>query len=245
MHSLPPWEAPNASKLSAASTGGEETLTSERTYVLFLFMAPPAPPMEDRHSAMLAELAAMSLTLARDLQNRALEAESVEDAARLAAAFHQVSRGLRQTLALELKVIRYKDSVAREAAEAAEAKAAAERLAVETHAQAMGARREALRDQVGRCIWTEGEDLSRDEFPEGFEPPEDPERLARDLERWLDIAVQRPDFVDADFDLLAIEACDVIGADANILYEIHEPAPRAAPQPGARQPGVPQPADSS
>ncbi|WP_334165496.1 hypothetical protein, partial [Phenylobacterium sp.] len=68
-------------------------------------------PAQDRHSAMLAELAAMSLTLARDLQNRALEADTPAEAAKLAAAFQRVARGLRQTLALELKVIRFRDEM--------------------------------------------------------------------------------------------------------------------------------------
>jgi hypothetical protein len=51
------------------------------------------PQPQDRHSAMLAELAAMSLTLARDLQARALEAESVEDATRLSPPFTRCRAG--------------------------------------------------------------------------------------------------------------------------------------------------------
>ncbi|MCR5879149.1 hypothetical protein [Phenylobacterium sp. J367] len=66
---------------------------------------------EDRHTVTLRALAGMSLELCRDLQQRALNAESPEDAVRLATAFHRVSRGLRQTLALELKLVRYKDEL--------------------------------------------------------------------------------------------------------------------------------------
>jgi hypothetical protein len=158
-----------------------------------------------------------------------------------------VSRGLRQTLALELKVIRYKDELAREAAEDAEEAAAVERFAVETHAQAVAGRREAIRDHASGAIWTEAEDLEgRD-----FETPDDPERLAGELEAWLDAAVRRPDFLRADIDLLVIEACEAIGADPNILYEIHDrgrPAPPVQPpeaQPPEPQPRASEPADSS
>ncbi|WP_374470565.1 hypothetical protein [Phenylobacterium sp.] len=203
-------------------------------------MSSPTPLPEDRHSAVLAELAAMSLTLARDLQNRALEAESVADATRLAAAFQQVSRGLRQTLALELKVIRYRDELAREAAAADEECAAVERMLAENHAEAVRRRGEQIRSRVSHAIWFEEEDLSSDELPEGFEPPEDPEALAEALDRWVEAAMRRGDFLRTDYVDLVFEACEAIGADVRVLYETREPT-RAAP--AARPP--PGPADSS
>ncbi|WP_374471148.1 hypothetical protein [Phenylobacterium sp.] len=188
----------------------------------------------------------MTLTLARDLQVRALEAQTTEEAARLARAFQQVSRGLRQTLALELKVIRYKDEQAREAAAAEAEVEALQRRAAEARDQAVEKRRRAIRDRAHQAIWTEAE---ADEFPEDFEPPEDPERLARALEAWLDEAVRRDDFLTDDFDILVIEACDAIGADAGLLYDI-EDRPWSPPDPASAsaEPDpapTPQPADSS
>ncbi|HVI34393.1 hypothetical protein [Phenylobacterium sp.] len=81
---------------------------------------PPIPAIaEDRHGRILAELAGLSLELARDLQARALAAESAEDAAKLAAAFHRTARCVRQCLALEAKLVH---DLAREARVAAEAR---------------------------------------------------------------------------------------------------------------------------
>ncbi len=198
---------------------------------------------------MLAELAAMSLTLARDLQNRAMEAESSEEAARLAAAFHQVSRGLRQTLALELKVIRYKDEQAREAAATAKDAAAAEQLVAETHARAVADRREAIGERAREAIWTETETLEDFEVEDhGFDYPDDPERADAELEAWLDAAVRRADFLRADIDLLVIEACEAVGAEPRILYDIRDvpaPAEPAGARPAAEPAQPLEPANSS
>lgn len=197
--------------------------------------ADAAPPAEDRHTAMLRELATMSLTLARELQQRAMQAETTDEAARLATAFHRVSRGLRQTLALELKVIRYKDQAAREAKDAAEAAAAALRP------QAIAQRREEVRKRASRAIWVEHE--RPDWEAEGDdadlpEPPQDTRRLAYDLARWLDRAVSRPDFLSAEVDDLVLEACAAIGADPAFIYgPTRRPAPGPACEPALADTG--------
>lgn len=182
-----------------------------------------APPAEDRHTAMLRELAAMSLTLARDLQQRALQAETPDEAARLAAAFHRVSRGLRQTLALELKVLRDRDDQAREADAAAQAAAEAARP------QALARRREEVRRLTSQAIWTEHDRPDwRADGRAGTDdldlpaPPSDTARLARDLHAWLDDAVRRPDFLICEVDDLVRDACAAIGADPAFIYP---PAP--------------------
>ncbi|HVI30674.1 hypothetical protein, partial [Phenylobacterium sp.] len=173
---------------------------------------------QDRHSAMLAELAAMSLTLARDLQNRALEAETPEEAAKLAAAFHRVARGLRQTLALELKVIRYKDEAAREGGAPPPAPAPLESLGPTAPAAGVARRLAAVRRRI-RDAWSEHE--AADWLPDDAEdapkrpprpPPSDP--LWGRLDAFLADAGERPDLLEADFDILVIEACDAIGLDA-------------------------------
>lgn len=71
-----------------------------------MFMSSSVHISETRHGLILAELASLGLTLARDLHERALAAESAEGAAKLATAFHHISRGVRQSLALEAKLSR-------------------------------------------------------------------------------------------------------------------------------------------
>jgi hypothetical protein len=177
-------------------------------------MTPADATTEDRHGRILAELAGLSLELARDLQARATAAESGEEAARLASAFHQVSRGLRQTLALELKVIRFRGELAREA-QAAEAAEVRRRVAVRD--AAVEARRWEVASQVRPLIWTEREDeLSDAKRAEA-------ERLDLDFDGWLQEAQRRPDFLEVDVDDLIIEACEVLGFDTALLYEPVDP----------------------
>ncbi|HVI34079.1 hypothetical protein [Phenylobacterium sp.] len=188
-----------------------------------------APPAEDRHTAMLRELAAMSLTLARELQQRALQAETPDEAVRLATAFHRVSRGLRQTLALELKVVRHRDDQAREAQVATDA--AAEAAAAALRPQAIADRREQVRKLTSRAIWTEHDPPDWRAEADDLDlpaPPQDTTRLACDLQRWLDRAVRRADFLSAPVDDLVREACAAIGADPAFIYA---PARAPAPEP--------------
>ncbi|MFN4178656.1 hypothetical protein [Phenylobacterium sp.] len=60
----------------------------------------------DMAEAMLGRFAELSLELAAGLQARALATEDDEQAARIASAFHQVGRSLRQSLALRDKLRR-------------------------------------------------------------------------------------------------------------------------------------------
>ncbi|WP_374468499.1 hypothetical protein [Phenylobacterium sp.] len=201
----------------------------------------------DRHSAILAELAGMTLALARDLQNRALEAERVEDAVKLSGAFQRVSRGLRQTLALELKVIRERDAAAREARDSAERAALQAEADARLRQQSVARRCAAIRDRVDNAFWSEQENGDWDEDDERARrrPPSDP--VWRRLEAFLDEAAQRPDFLADDFDILVIEACDTIGVDATLLYDIVDngpPAPSGRPD-VAGPCAEPQAADSS
>jgi hypothetical protein len=103
---------------------------------------------ETRHGHILAELASLGLTLARDLHARALAAETAEEAAKLAGAFHRISRGVRQSLALEAKLERDQRAHNLQHAPLREK----ERLArvSRRHTQVFRA--------VERLIWTEAED---------------------------------------------------------------------------------------
>ncbi|WP_374468393.1 hypothetical protein [Phenylobacterium sp.] len=184
-------------------------------------MSDPAAIAEDRHGRILAELAGLSLALARDLQARAMAAETTEEAARLAMAFQRVSRGLRQTLALELKVIRYRDALAREAAQAearAQAAAAAPRPSAPP-AEPSGdkpvfRRSEAIAKDVESLIWDEAETPDWDEAVA--------RRRQAALSDWLDAAVARPDFLENDLDDQVIAACRAAGVDPNRLYVLDD-----------------------
>ena len=62
--------------------------------------------MVKRHAAVLEDLAALGLEIARDLKTRALQAKTAAEAEGLALAFHRVSRAVRLTLALEARLAR-------------------------------------------------------------------------------------------------------------------------------------------
>jgi hypothetical protein len=173
----------------------------------------PQPPIaatgEDRHGRILAELAGLSLMLCRDLQARALAAETTEEAAKLARAFQTTARGLRQTLALDLKVIRYRDEVAKELAKAEAARAADAERPLSVRAPDHFRRRDTVATQVERLIYseTEGEELDDAAFDARCT------RLQNKLNDWLELAVERPDFLREEVDRQIAEACQAIGVD--------------------------------
>ncbi|HEX3701024.1 MAG TPA: hypothetical protein VHV27_10160 [Phenylobacterium sp.] len=103
--------------------------------------------MSARHGRILEDLAELGLGLARDLQVRALAAETAEQASDLSMAFHRVSRSVRQTLALEARLHR-------EQLRHAEAEAIEELRQRPARAEQ---RRRDLHARVKRLIWTERE----------------------------------------------------------------------------------------
>ncbi|MFC3070085.1 hypothetical protein [Phenylobacterium soli] len=103
--------------------------------------------MADRHREALQELTRMGLELARDLHEAALSAATLEDKDRAAAAFHRISRSVRQSMALES---RFEREAQRKAIEAERAASAA-RVTTLVHRQA-----EAV-SAIERLVWTEYE----------------------------------------------------------------------------------------
>ena len=133
-------------------------------------MVPPSDMIE-RHGLILAELAQAGLALALDLQARALAADTPEQAASLAQAFHAVGRSVRQTLALEARLHRDHQRAERE-----------DRLDAQRQANTRNLIRKAqLRSAVEGVIWTEYE---------GTEA----ENLLDDLDHHLDEAILYDDF---------------------------------------------------
>jgi len=101
----------------------------------------------ERQDRILAELSELGLELARDLQACALAADEASAKADLSLAFQRTSRSVRQTLALEAKLERDRQTAEREDREVAK--------------RAEGfraARRKAqVRLAVERCVWSEAE----------------------------------------------------------------------------------------
>ena len=69
--------------------------------------------MGRRHGAMLGELAALGMDLARGLKARADAAASDAEAQALAMAFHRIARDVRLTLALESKLACERETIVR------------------------------------------------------------------------------------------------------------------------------------
>lgn len=103
--------------------------------------------MAERHGRMLAELGELGLSLARDLQGRALSAETPQEASQLADAFNRISRSVRQSLALEAKLLR--DSLR-------DAREERDRQVRETELR-KAARKAELKKRVCALVWTETE----------------------------------------------------------------------------------------
>jgi hypothetical protein len=157
-----------------------------------MFMSNSAQEMADRHSRMLADLAELTLTAARDLQVRLVKAETPSEAAELGLAFQRVSRSLRQTLLLEGKLAREHRAGDREEAAAAQ----------KAREAGLRERKDRLRSAVTR------------EIAEACESLEEAEDFATSLEQMLDGYVLDPEFADASLDELAEVICQDLGLPA-------------------------------
>jgi len=194
----------------------------------------------ERQDAVLAELSELGLTLARDLHARALAAESPQDADRLALAFQRVSRGVRQTFALELKIDRDRRACDREMA-VSELEAAV-RLAREAEAEAkaappvdpavleararVGSRKDRVKGALNRLIWTEAEG-DEDEY----------DVLTEDLDHRLGEAARRRDFLDLPLETLILQLKADMGLKGALrLTACSAPPPDPQPDP---DPGPP------
>jgi len=129
----------------------------------------------ERADLYLDELAKLGLTLARDLHERACAAEDPEVCARLALAFHTVSRGVRQSLALQQRLAR--DRLRAEAEQREDRKAAKE------------TRKAQVRAAVVRLAWTEKPDWNEYELRGRLSPILDVEA---ETEEFLQGARNRP-----------------------------------------------------
>jgi hypothetical protein len=121
------------------------------------------PETAERQSRVLAELAELGLGLARGLAARAAAAETDAAAEGLALAFHRVSRSVRLTLALEVRLERERLQGVRETRK-------------ET-VHAAETRKEQVRQALGRAIPTETESDEAERLWDALEERLDEEAL--------------------------------------------------------------------
>ena len=115
----------------------------------------------ERQGRVLGELAELGLAFARDLKARVEAVTSVQDAEKLALAFHRVTRTVRLTLALESKLARERHEIGK--------------LDRASARQATYARKGQVRAVVSRDIWNETEGEAAEALIEALD-----ERLEED-----------------------------------------------------------------
>ncbi|MFC3068530.1 hypothetical protein [Phenylobacterium soli] len=127
--------------------------------------------------AGLSRLFHLGMELAERIQQDAMEAEEPADRAKLATAFHRISRSVRQTAALKLRLEREAKRAVRE--DQAAVRADRERQ--------VDLRKTKVKAQVEQLIWTEHEG-------------EEADRCESILDDLLDADALQDDFLDQDLD---------------------------------------------
>lgn len=170
--------------------------------------------MIERHAAILAELSELGMAFARDARRDAEAAETPEERARQALVFQRVSRSIRQSLALEARLVR---ELKRDAREEADRAARLDR-------ERVNARRNRIRNGVDALIWRETEDMDE----------HDEEAFDERIEDAVHVEVMSEGFFSDD---LADQVGRVlerlgfqVGTDG-VVRRVPQPEPEAAPDP--------------
>jgi len=170
--------------------------------------------MAERHGRMLKRLGEMSMALAEETFEAARNAKDPQERERLAAAFHRLSRSLRQTLALEARLERERHRQRIEA----------ERHADELRQVRVKGRRDQVNASLTRLIWTEAERCDYDD-------------LLRDLDKILNDEALREDFLDGPVE----DLIERISADLGFVNEEDEEDEDVPdPSPLAGEGGLPE-----
>ena len=122
----------------------------------------------ERQGRILAELSELGMTLARDLHADATAAETPEQRAELSLAFQRTARSVRQTLALELRLVRDLRRCQQE--ERADV--------VREQEQRVARRRKQAQAAVERAIWTEYDWDEQDDLIDTLKSLLDEDQLA-------------------------------------------------------------------
>lgn len=177
--------------------------------------------MAARHDAVLRRVQELSLHLAEDLAQAALAADDADEKARLASAFHKITRGLRQSVALEARLVREADRAAREG----EAREEARRVAC------VDARKGRLRTAGLRFVWDEAD---AEDCDDGDGDGAGSEDIVLELEDWIDRACEDEGFLAEPF----ADQLDRLRADLGFTApaaDLPDPAP---PEPDPPDPGA-------
>lgn len=152
----------------------------------------PAADIAAEMDEGLRRLFQAGLELALQVQADAMAAQEADERARLAVAFHRISRGVRQTAALRMKLACDVTRVARDVS--------AEVVSLDVARTSR--RRASVRAEVQRLIWTEyGDDSDRED-------------LTGDLDELLDIETQDEAFLDQPVEVLVARIAQVLGLAA-------------------------------
>jgi hypothetical protein len=172
------------------------------SYVLLLFMVSAADIAREQDEG-LALLYQRGLELALKIQDDAMAAETADERAKLGAAFHRISRGVRQTAALRVKLAG--DAVR------CEREATADVVRLET---ARVAKRKAqVKATVERLIWSETETQERDDH------------LCDILQTFLDEDELHGHLAEGDVDNHIARICREIGLPSPLAGEGVGPGP--------------------
>jgi hypothetical protein len=142
-------------------------LTAKVSDVLVLFMH-DAVEMAERHGRMLGRLSELGMSLAEGVHAQAaiaMEAADPKAVADLSLTFHRISRSVRQSIALEARLVRDLARAEREAAAEAEHK----RTAILRDPVAMVRRKAAVQEAIEKIIWTEREGEAAEELLDRLE----------------------------------------------------------------------------
>ena len=152
-------------------------------------MSDDVAEMAERHGRLLGRIAEMASSLAEALHADAMAAETPEARATSATAFHRMARSLRQTLAIEMRLLRERKALTRE--DAAEVQRREDVRA--------SARKAQVRAGVVRLIWSERE-------------KDDAEELEREVdERLGEQALLDDDFANAPIAVLVARLATELG----------------------------------
>lgn len=127
-----------------------------------------AVEMAERHGRILGRLSELGMSLAEGMHAQAavaMEADDPKAVADLTLSFHRISRSVRQSIALEAKLVRDAARAEREAADEAERK----RTAILRDPVAMVRRKAAVRDAIEKVIWSERDGDEAEELVERLE----------------------------------------------------------------------------
>ena len=167
-----------------------------------------ADAIHELHQRGLSLLFERGLELALRVQEDAMAAESAEARARLAVAFHRISRSVRQTAALQMRMVRESEAAARLARGEARDDATRRR---ET-------RKARIRAEIVRSLWTEHEG----------EPPDD---VTGELDERLEVEADRDGFLDEPPDILIARLCEELDLPPPLAGE---GGPRSGSDEGSR-----------